>query len=321
MFDRLLHGSIKKKLAILFLMAALPAIVIIVFAGLDNRRRAVSNAEQELQAFSRQLAETQIQTTLATKAFLEGLAMLPEVRQADIEACNSLFANLLKINPGYATLHLVDPSGNLVASGNARKPANFAHTRHFKDALSTKAFAAGEYILGVTLHVPVFTFGHPVLNGRGEISGVLLTSIRLDTYGDLFKQTRFPENSFVGVCDRNGLRLFRYPENSAIVLGEPINPSAFEQAVSGPSEGLFLAMGTDGVTRIVAFQKLRLTPDAPPYMYFFVGAPSAMFYASAKSAEKGLVGRTGTNHIVHVEEKIVCVPGDMVTVTPEAAFA
>jgi PAS domain S-box-containing protein len=283
MFDRLLHGSIKKKLAILFLMAALPAIVIIVFAGLDNRQRAVSNAEQKLQAFSRQLAEMQTQTTLTTKTFLEGLALLPEVRQAETEACTRLFANLLKINPGYAALHLVDLSGNIVASGNARKPANFAHTRHFKDTLSTKAFAPGEYILGVTLHIPVFTFGYPVLNDQGEIRGVLLTSIRLDTYGDVFKHTRFPENSFVGVCDRNGLRLFRYPENSATGLGEPIKPSVFAHAVSGPSEGLLLEAGTDGVTRILAFQKLRLSPDAPPYMYFFVGAPSAMFYANAKS--------------------------------------
>ncbi|MDO8947438.1 MAG: tRNA (N6-isopentenyl adenosine(37)-C2)-methylthiotransferase MiaB [Desulfocapsaceae bacterium] len=34
-----------------------------------------------------------------------------------------------------------------------------------------------------------------------------------------------------------------------------------------------------------------------------------------KITEKGLVGRTDTNHIVHVDEKIVCVPGDIVTVT------
>ncbi len=34
-----------------------------------------------------------------------------------------------------------------------------------------------------------------------------------------------------------------------------------------------------------------------------------------KLTETGLVGRTDTNHIVHVEEKIVCAPGDIVTVT------
>ena len=283
MFARLLHGSIKKKLAILFLTAALPAIVIIVIAGLDNHRRAVSDAETQLQTFSRHLAETQTQITVATKAILEGLAMLPEVRQGDVDACNSLFANLLKINPDYAALHLVDPGGNLVASGSARESANFAHTRHFREAVATKAFATGEYILGVTLKVPVFTFGYPVLDGRGEIAGVLLTSIRLDRYGKLFRPPPFPASSFVGVCDRNGLRLFRYPEKSAMLLGEPIKRTVFEHAVSGPSEGLLLEETTDGVERIVAFQKLSLTAGSPPYMYFFVGSPSAMFYAEAKS--------------------------------------
>ena len=283
MFSRLLHGSIKKKLAILFLMAALPAIIIIVYAGLENHRRAVSSAEQQLQAFSGHLAETQAQVTLATKALLEGLAMLPEVRRGDTEACNRLLATLLKINPAYAVFHLVDSNGDLVASNSARKPANFAHTRHFREALATKSFATGEYLLGVTLHIPVFTFGYPVLGDQGNVTGVLLTSIRLDRYGELFRQIRFPDNSFIGVCDRNGRRLFRYPENPAMLLGEPIKQTAFEHAVAGPSEGLFQEESTDGVERIVAFQNLSLTPDSPPYMYFFVGTPSATFYADAKS--------------------------------------
>lgn len=34
-----------------------------------------------------------------------------------------------------------------------------------------------------------------------------------------------------------------------------------------------------------------------------------------KITEDGMVGRTETNHIVHIEEKIVCLPGDIVNVT------
>ena len=204
MISRLLHGSIKKKLAILFLVAALPTIIIIVIAGLDNRKRAIASAEQELQAFSRHLAQTQTQATQTAKTLLEGLALLPEVRTADTEECKRLFASLLKINPTYAAIHLVDREGELVASGSARGHANFAHTRHFREALTTRAFAAGEYLIGVTLGVPVFTFGYPVLDDQGEVRGALLIGIRLDRYGDLFKHTRFPKNSFIGVCDRNG---------------------------------------------------------------------------------------------------------------------
>jgi two-component system, sensor histidine kinase len=290
MFSRLLHGSIKKKLAILFLMAALPAMVIIVFAALENSRRAVSNAQQELQAFSRHIAEVQTQTTLATRSLLEGLALLPEVRQAKAEECNRLFANILKINPLYAALHLVDGNGELAASATARGPANFAHTPHFKGAMATRTFATGEYIVGVTLHVPVFTFAYPILDDQDEVAGVLLTSIRLDRYAELFKHTRFPENSFVGVCDRNGTRLFRYPENPATLPGEPIKTEVFAQAAAGPQEGLLRETGSDGVLRIVAFQQLRLTPDQPPYMYFFAGTPSRAFYAVA---QKGMLRDLG----------------------------
>ena len=282
MFARLMHGSIKKKLAILFLMAALPAMIIIVFAGLENSRRAVSNAQQELLTFSRHIAEVQTQTTLATRSLLEGLALLPEVRRADVEECNRLFSSLLKINPVYAALHLVDHNGELVASATARGPANFAHTGHFKEAMATRAFATGGYTVGVTLHVPVFTFAYPILDDQGEIGGALLTSIRLDRYGELFKHTRFPDNSFVGVCDKNGTRLFRYPENAATRPGEPIRREVFAQAAAGPQEGLLRETGSDGVLRIVAFQQLRLAPDQPPYMYFFAGTPSRAFYANAQ---------------------------------------
>ena len=282
MFVRLMHGSIKKKLAILFLMAALPAMIIIVFAGLENSRRAVSNAQQELLTFSRHIAEVQTQTTLATRSLLEGLALLPEVRRADVEECNRLFSSLLKINPVYAALHLVNRNGELVASATARGPANFAHTGHFKEAMATRAFATGGYTVGVTLHVPVFTFAYPILDDQGEIGGALLTSIRLDRYGELFKHTRFPDNSFVGVCDKNGTRLFRYPENAATRPGEPIRREVFAQAAAGPQEGLLRETGSDGVLRIVAFQQLRLVPDQPPYMYFFAGTPSRAFYANAQ---------------------------------------
>ena len=283
MISRLLHGSIKKKLAILFLVAALPTIVIIIFAGLGNHRRAVAAAEQELLAFSRHLAQTQTQSTQAAKTLLEGLALLPEVRAADTAECGRLFASLLKINPAYAAIHLVDRDGELVASGSARGHANFAHTRHFRQALETRVFATGEYLIGVTLGVPVYTFGFPVLDDQGEARGVLLTSIRLDRYGELFKHTRFPENSFIGVCDRNGARLFRFPKDPGMPLGEPIRQAVFNGAASGPAEGLLLERGTDGVERIVAYQQLRLGPDQPPYMYFFVGAPRATFYANAQS--------------------------------------
>ena len=284
MLARLLHGSIRKKLALLFLLSALPAFLIILLAGLNNHQEATAKAEQELLQFSRRIADIQTHATQDTRILLEGLSRLPEVRTADAPACTQLFAGVLKINPSYGAIHLVDPQGNLLASGNARLPANFAHTKHFKDALATKSFATGEYILGVTLGVPVFTFGFPVLDDQGQVQGVLLTSMRLDRYGELFEHTRFPQNSFVGICDQHGARVFRFPESPAIPLGKPIKPEVFNAAASSETaSGLTMEVGSDGMERIIAFHQLRLNPDAPPYMYFFVGAPKSEIHAPVRA--------------------------------------
>jgi PAS domain S-box-containing protein len=281
MLTRLFHGSIRKKLAVLFLLSALPAMTIIVLTGFQNRREAIFRAEKELLAFSRSLADSQTQATSGTRTFMEGLARLPEVREADATACAQLFANITKLNPNIGALHLVDTKGDLVASSNAKAPANFSHTKHFRDALATKSFATGEYIVGVTLRLPVFAFGHPVLDDEGGTTGILLTSIRLDRYGELFRYTHFPENSFVGICDHKGTRLFRFPENPAVPIGKPIKGEIFDAARRGGA-GLVTEVGSDGVERIHAYQQLRLGPDVPPYMYIIVGAPKATIFAGIR---------------------------------------
>jgi PAS domain S-box-containing protein len=283
MFTRLLHGSIRKKLAVLFLFAALPSFLVILFSALNNRDKAVAQAKEELLSFSRHISREQAKTTSTTKALLENLAGLPEVRGADVQGCERLFSSVLQINPLYGALHLVDLQGDLIASGSATSPANFAHTRHFREALTGKSFAVGEYIIGVTLNIPVLAFGYPVTDSRGDVTSVLLTSIRLDHYGETFEHTRFPANSYFGVCDHKGRRLFRQPEKDVTPLGTTIKPEVFAAASAGPTEGLIVEKGSDGVERIHAYQQLRLAPDRPPYMYIFAGSPKSAFYADAKA--------------------------------------
>ncbi|WP_051306944.1 ATP-binding protein [Desulfomicrobium escambiense] len=283
MLTRTLHGSIRKKLALLFIFSALPAIVIVLLTGLNNRHKAITEAEKDLLHFSWHIAETQTKTTENIKTLLESLSASEEVRSKDVAGCERLFADVLRINPLYGALHLVDTQGNLIASGTARKPANFARTRHFRDALETKGFSTGEYLIGVTLHVPVFAFGCPVFGERGEVTGILLTSIRLDLYRDVFSSGAFPPDSFIGICDRNGNRLYRYPESPATPVGGPIKKEIFDAAKNGGTEGLVVGKDSDGVERIHAFHQVRVAPDQPPYMYVFTGAPKAAFFAASQA--------------------------------------
>lgn len=47
----------------------------------------------------------------------------------------------------------------------------------------------------------VFTFGNAVLDEEGKVQGKLLTSIKLNRYGELFKHSSFLQGSFVGIAD------------------------------------------------------------------------------------------------------------------------
>jgi len=277
-----LHGSIRKKLAVLFLLSALPAFALIVIAGLQNRSKAIEDAKLELLSFIRHAAESQERSTTATRLMMENLSKVPDVQRADAAVCTRIFTNVLRINQQrYVSLHLVDLEGEVIASNDPLSGANFAQAKHFREALASKSFTVGGYGVGGPQNVPVISFACPVAGADGQMRGVLLTSMLLSNYGNQFKEMRFPADSFFGVADHQGLRLFRFPETPALPLGQPIHKVAFDAARAEAGEGLTTDTGSDGVGRMVAFRQLRLGSGLPPYMYMFVGAPESSIYAKA----------------------------------------
>jgi PAS domain S-box-containing protein len=282
MLSRAFSGSIRKKLALLFLASALPAFVIISFYGLHRYDETIAKAETELLRFTVLMAETQERTTLSTRLLLESIATLPEVRTADAQACAQIFTRLLTANPHLGAITLTTPTGDVVATTRTQS-TNLAQGKHFQDAVATKKFAVGEYMLGRLLPVPLLPFAAPVLDDTGNILGVLLAGMELSTYGNQFKQMHFPEGSFVGACDHKGIRLFRYPESSKGAIGQPIRAPMFAAAKSIRVEGLQTDTGSDGIERIIAFRQLRLDDATPPYMYMFVGTPTATLQTQART--------------------------------------
>lgn len=278
-----LYGSIRKKLAVLILLSALPAFVLIMIVGLQGRTQAIADSKRDLLAFVHKAAENQKRSTAATRLMMENLSKVPDVQRMDPVVCTRIFMNVLRINQqSYASLLLANPDGEVIASG---KPiparAGFAQATHFREALDSKSFIVGGYMSEGPQGAPVISFGCPVVSENGQVRGVLLASMLLSNYGDQFAEMRFPTDSFFGVCDHNGIRLFRYPENSGMELGRPIHKDVFEAAKADPEEGLTEYSGSDGVKRLVAFRKLRLAAGMPPYMYVFIGVPQASIYAKA----------------------------------------
>ena len=282
MLKNLLHGSIRKKLAILFLASALPAFAVIIIYGLQSRTESIARSESDLLRLATQAADLQERTTLSIKVLLENLAALPEIRSGYAPSCGQILERALRANPHLSAITLVKRDGRVIATTRPNSTANLAGSKHFREALETGRFATGEFFIGRLKPLRLFPFACPVRDDSGNVLSVLLASIPLDNFAALFKAMQFPKGSFIGGCDHAGTRIFRFPPNSEGPLGQPIRRPMFEAASAADIDGVATDTGTDGIERIIAFRNVRLDPDSPPYMSFFVGAPKTAVHASAR---------------------------------------
>ncbi|WP_158947850.1 response regulator [Pseudodesulfovibrio cashew] len=277
-----MHGSIRKKLIFLVLLATLPVFAVLLVNQVNERNDDVRLAEQDIIIFLHGFSEVQRGITDSTRTLLGTISELPEIRNGDPVGSRRILSTLLKANPIYTNAILVDLAGKVVAMGRGQdKGLNFSDRKQFRDAVRTKRFASGEFVIGKQTGNSIFPFGMPVLNEDGGVEGVVLIGVDLEVFGGLYDKSRYPGGAFFGLCDHRGLRLYRHPMPEGLNLGDPIVRRVFEAAKGEDRPGLLNAVTSEGVPRIVAFEPLRLTPDDPPYMYMFMGLDHASIVARA----------------------------------------
>ncbi len=276
--------SFRGMLFSLVLLSVLPALGIILYNGLMSRDDAILHARQELVRIVTALAGAQLRTTDVTRQTLSMLAIMDEVRDQDASACAAIFGRILLLNPLYTNLALTTRTGDVVASAVPMAFSSLADRRHFKEALRTKAFSPGEYIVSRATAVSSFPFAYPILDEQGEVGGVLTVALDLSKFSSFFDGQHLPEGSFLGMADHEGRRIFRSFVDDAFPLGAFISPSAWKAAQEGAESGAFVSEGSDGISRISAYHKIRLEPGAPAYMTIFIGMPAAAIGADARRA-------------------------------------
>ncbi len=276
--------SIRSGLVLTALLAVLPALALQLATGLEHRRHLEAEARAEASRAAAAMAEVQERITDSTRLLLTALAAMPELRAQDATACAALFASLLDKNPIYTNILAADATGEVFASGQAFRQVNLADRKHFRDAMATRQFVAGEYIVSRTSGDPAFPFAMPILDDAGQPLGVLVASVKLDSFDAAFAKLHMPSGANLGLSDRNGIRLFYRPVNPANPVGSPIRPAVHDIIQAGGDDGLALQSGSDGVLRYYAYRKLRLSPSAPPYMSLVVGLPESVVLAPANRA-------------------------------------
>lgn len=288
----LFKGTIRKKLFVTVLVASLPVYFVHLGTELYNRQKAIELAVKETSLLLSGFVEIQNRITSSTETLLRTVSSIPDISSLNEEGARTILETLLEANPIYTNAILVDIDGNVIAAGknhNRAKGLNFADRKQFREAIASKGFASGEFVVGKSSKKSIFPFGMAVLDGEGRPAGAIIIGVNLIHYGELYEKGDYPLNSFLGITDHKGTRLFRYPSLETTGIGEPIKKNVFEAASSSTNNGSLRTLSSDGKERIVAFQSLRLNTSQEPYMYLFLGLDYTLLQQQANAIVVRLV--------------------------------
>ena len=281
--NRFFSISIRVQLVSIVLIIALPAAGMIVYSGIRLRNEAVKAAISDSQRLADSMSLQQQNLVVSALQLLSALAQLPEVRNQNPARVEPLLKDILKINVHFSNLAVVDKNGLVWASAVKTKPPFIiADRRYFKNPMATGRFSSGEFIISRATFRPVFNFGYPLKNERGETNGIIFMGFDLGYYRKSFEGAKLPPGSNYLLLDHKGVMLSGAVDDRKSI-GKKFAQQQFHEMQQGPDEGSLTGTLMDQATHFVSYRKMRLKGEQTPYMYLRVGIPTQVVLANANS--------------------------------------
>jgi len=285
-------ATIRSRLIGLYLLIMIPALGIMLYSGYERRNDDIKIAEERVLALTRGVAAQQSEITNGIRQTLRSLAQMPEIQGLDREPCTAILKRIHQQNTFYSVVFITLPDGTRYASSLPLPAANYSDRKYFLDALRTKDFSVGEYVIGKTIKFPLIHFSYPVLDRKGRVTAVLVIGYTLDQYVSALPAELIKEGFVIGITDHRGIRLFRYPDTASKVtgVGAPTAGYSLKASIGKALEGNYTTEGSDGTRRLYAFRQLRLKENKTPYMTVLTGLSVDKALASAnRSLMKSVV--------------------------------
>jgi signal transduction histidine kinase len=273
-------ARLRVRLILLVLFAVLPALGVVIYTAIEQRRDGLNNARVEALRLVRMAAHNHDQSIESARQLLATLAELEIVRRGDAERCRTLLVHLLELHRIYANLGLMSPDGRLLAAAEPLSDTgDTAEPEFFRKVTASRHFEVGEYHVSRITKKATVNVGYPVLTANGELSVVLFAFLDLNWLYSMLGDADLPAGSSLTVTDQNRITLLRYPDPEGKFVGEPLR--APRRPGPRPVERTSISRGRDGVLRLYAFAKLGHMVEEPAGIA--VGVPIAQAHASANA--------------------------------------
>jgi len=136
----------------------------------------------------------------------------PSVMALDRDACDRLFANVLRDQPLILNLILSDHNGDVRGSGVPLRAGTLppaASQRMREEVFATGKSVTTPITTGIATGKPTVVLAYPVPDAGGSVAGVLGLGLNLAELQTLFSDIPLPENSVVTMTDAQGRVLAR----------------------------------------------------------------------------------------------------------------
>ena len=278
-------SSLRIRLLVLVLLAALPAIAVIIHGGMENRREVASAAELNAARFASSAARAQSRLINSTRQLLILVSRLPQLRGLDAGECSRFLADLLGQDDTYANFGVILPNGQLFCSALPfSKPLDLSDREYFQLARTTRSFSVGPYMIGRVTHAASINMGYPIMD-HGQVKAVLFAALPLTWLSQHLAAAHLPEGTVAAVFGPGQRVLARYPNDSSWA-GRDAHGTELQRAIRRKGgTGTARVRGLDGVERLYAFNQLYVWPNNDA-LSFAVGIPTDTAYAAANAVLK-----------------------------------
>jgi two-component system cell cycle sensor histidine kinase/response regulator CckA len=258
-----------KMIALIIVMTVIP-FGFMVYSLTMERTREINEAISESAMHTEQTAKLISQVTGSTELLLNTLSRLPIVQAGDEKTVNSFLLDLVNQYPQYSSFFVVDKSGRRWATTNQMTGSvSYSDRKYFANAISSGKFSSGEYAIGKVKKTPVFSFGLPVRNSSGAITGVAVATLELSGIKDMLSMNRVEDRISVIVMDHKGKILLHSTRSE--LEGTQEYDTVFREIAQRSKEGTMETEREQGASRkLLAYNKLYLPGEVLPYMSVLV---------------------------------------------------
>ena len=252
---RILAASLRARLLMLVLLAAVPALGLVLDAGRRQRDFAAEQARGRALELARLIAADQEQAIETTRHLMVGLAHTPSVRFGDPATCSAFLAEVQRELPIYTSISRTDPAGLLTCSSAPRTaPVSLDDRASYRRAVESGSFAVGDYVMGRMTGKPLVGIGQPIHAEEGALGGVIIAGLDAARLGEMAARVAMPPGASVLLLDRAGTVLARHPEPAGLVGSSLPMLTSVPGTAAWPREGIWDSDAVGGVPRLVGYR-------------------------------------------------------------------